>query len=374
MGFASEPTRGNLRLVVFGDDGNDAIIDEDVFTLYDARAANPSRSEWHLYYRSSIFEEAAEPGDLLVLYRPDDGSDLHGIVLRGGSEREQRFLEAMHMGADQLIDEFRLLDPDAPSPAARRRVGEALALRDQVPAKAPDAAEYPKSEHPLVSRAVREGRLPTTREMASAAEGLAQQRLDPVGEPDEYLATLLDAETRLFHEIEDATSAESLNAMWTSRPNVAEVLEWAMRIHQARRSRRGQSLQHHFASLLRANNLPYGAQCRTEPGEVPDFVVPSCEAYADPTFPDDKLRMVACKTTSKERWRQILNEAHRIPEKYLLTLDERLSAATIGEMAVARLRVFLPRPVLTSAYDNHPLRGGLNDVSELLKDLSAVTM
>jgi hypothetical protein len=374
LGFGDEAVRGRLRLVVFGDESDEPVVDEDAFTLYDARAAHPTRSEWHLYYYSSIFEDAAEPGDLLVLYRPDDSLDLHGVVLRQGSEREQSFLDAMDLGAGQMVDQFRLLDPEAPSPAARRRVGEALTLWEEESRSGSEIAEYPASEHPIVSRAIRERALPPTLEMAMAAADLARGQLDPVADPDNYLLTVLETETRLFRTIEAATAAESLRAMWAARPNVADVLEWAMRVHQARRSRRGQSLQHHFAGLLRANDLPFGAQCRTEPGETPDFLVPSCEAYADPRFPSGKLRMVACKTTSKERWRQVLNEARRIPEKYLLTLDERLSLATVTEMRAASLRVFIPEPLLASVYDVHPMRASLGDVSELLKELAAVTM
>jgi hypothetical protein len=311
---------------------------------------------------------------LLVLYRPDDTDDLHGVVLRRESKREQSFLEAMDLGTEQMAEQFRLLDPETPSPAARRTVGEELTLWEGRPERTDDDRPYPEAEHPLVQRAIRERALPATREMAAAATDLLRSELDPITRPDDYLVALLETETRLFHRIEEATTQESLQTMWATTPNVADVLEWAMRIHQARRSRRGQSLQHHFAGLLSANDLSFGAQCRTEPGETPDFLFPSCDAYTDPSFPDGQLRMVACKTTSKERWRQVLNEAQRIPEKYLLTLDQRLSPATIDEMSAARLRVFVPRSILVSAYDKHPAKSALDDVSELLKELAAVRM
>jgi hypothetical protein len=35
--------------------------------------------------------------------------------------------------------------------------------------------------------------------------------------------------------------------------------------------------------------------------------------------------MVACKSTARERWAQVLKEADRVAEKYLLTMDEDLT-------------------------------------------------
>jgi hypothetical protein len=77
--------------------------------------------------------------------------------------------------------------------------------------------------------------------------------------------------------------------------------------------------------------------------------------------------MVACKSTSRERWRQVLNEAARIPEKYLLTVDTGISHATIDAMQRAALRVFLPAPIITAFYADNA--GSIGTVSELLTEL-----
>jgi hypothetical protein len=53
--------------------------------------------------------------------------------------------------------------------------------------------------------------------------------------------------------------------------------------------------------------------------------------------------MLAAKTTCKDRWRQILNEADRIPAKHLLTLQEGVSEGQFREMNDAGVRLVVPR-------------------------------
>lgn len=59
--------------------------------------------------------------------------------------------------------------------------------------------------------------------------------------------------------------------------------------------------------------------------------------------------MLAAKTTARDRWRQVLNEADRIPAKHLLTLQEGVSENQFAEMQAARLQLVVPTD-LVSAY------------------------
>lgn len=77
----------------------------------------------------------------------------------------------------------------------------------------------------------------------------------------------------------------------------------------------------------------------------PDFLFPSAEAYRDPTFPSDRLRMLAVKTTCRDRWRQVLNEASRIERKHLLTLQEGVSEHQFREMTEANVQLVVPEPL-----------------------------
>ena len=59
-------------------------------------------------------------------------------------------------------------------------------------------------------------------------------------------------------------------------------------------------------------------------------------------FLSEKLRMLAAKTTCKDRWRQILNEADRIQVKHLLTLQEGVSENQFREMCGSGVRLVVP--------------------------------
>lgn len=52
--------------------------------------------------------------------------------------------------------------------------------------------------------------------------------------------------------------------------------------------------------------------------------------------------MLAVKTTCKDRWRQILNEADLIAEKHLLTLQEGVSLTQFAEMQNAGVKLVVP--------------------------------
>ncbi|MCC6317482.1 MAG: hypothetical protein IT361_07270 [Gemmatimonadaceae bacterium] len=137
-------------------------------------------------------------------------------------------------------------------------------------------------------------------------------------------------------------------------------------VHDARLS-----LQNHFAALLKREQIPFDEQCRTEHGERPDFLVPGCAAYNDAMYPSDRMRMVACKSVLRERWDQMLNEAERIAEKYLLTLDLALTDATIEDIRRNNVRIFIPSMLADAAYRNHVRRSEIESVSELIKRLQA---
>jgi hypothetical protein len=191
-------------------------------------------------------------------------------------------------------------------------------------------------------------------------------------DPDDYLIGALTAETDLFYGIESEIQSARLGELLAENPTVTDVLDFAMTVQQSRRSRRGQSLQNHFAGLLTLLQIPFAAQCATEDRETPDFVLPGCLEYHDRGFPSERLRMVACKSTARERWRQVLHEAGRIPDKYILTLDRNLSDATIRSMIAARLQPFLPRAIRDGSYAGRGGSASLETVGDLVRRLREV--
>jgi hypothetical protein len=130
---------------------------------------------------------------------------------------------------------------------------------------------------------------------------------------------------------------------------IDDFLARAQTILQRRKARSGRSLELHTREILIEERLREGtdfAQGReSDPGRRPDFLFPSEAAYKDPVFPANRLRMLAVKTTCRDRWRQVLNEADRIGTKHLLTLQEGVSEGQFREMTEAHVQLVVPAPL-----------------------------
>jgi len=112
---------------------------------------------------------------------------------------------------------------------------------------------------------------------------------------------------------------------------------------QRRRSRAGLALENHMEQIFKEHGITYTRGGVTEGRLKPDFIFPSITHYRDAAFPENALTMLAAKTTCKDRWRQIRNEAKRIPVKHLLTLELGISEHQTREMQTENVQLVLPR-------------------------------
>ena len=128
--------------------------------------------------------------------------------------------------------------------------------------------------------------------------------------------------------------------------SIEDFIKTAQSVLQSRKSRSGNSLELHAREILIEEGFRPGADFHHKPviegGKVPDFIFPSLDAYNDPNFPEGRLKMLAAKTTCKDRWRQVINEADRIEFKHLLTLQEGVSEPQFREMREAGVRLVVP--------------------------------
>lgn len=127
--------------------------------------------------------------------------------------------------------------------------------------------------------------------------------------------------------------------------DVESFVELANTVLNRRKSRAGKSLEHHLSSILASNGLSFEEQVVTEGRKKPDFIFPSGAAYHDLSFPAEKLIVLAAKTTCKDRWRQILNEADRNKDgvHYLATLQQGNSEKQLEEMLAENVQLVVPR-------------------------------
>ena len=185
---------------------------------------------------------------------------------------------------------------------------------------------------------------------------------------DRLLVERRKCEFQLFQSIEEAVELPNIRNGFSS---IGQFWPHAQRILQRRKSRSGKSLERHFGQLLDetgfVKNRDYSYQAVTEGGRKPDFLFPSISAYRDASYPEEKLRILAVKTSCRERWQQILAEAKRIPTKHLLTLQEGLSEKQFTEMQNAGLRLVVP----SSLHRKFPnsVRPSLITVSGFLRDI-----
>ena len=149
----------------------------------------------------------------------------------------------------------------------------------------------------------------------------------------------IDTEYCLFRGFE-----EKIYAPIYSKPfaNCQELVQFSNAILNRRKSRAGKSLEHHLATIFTAAQLRFEEQVITEDNKKPDFIFPSGEAYHNLSFPTDKLVFLGAKTTCKDRWRQVLNEANRIDVKYLFTLQQGISRNQLQEMKHEHLKLVVP--------------------------------
>lgn len=163
--------------------------------------------------------------------------------------------------------------------------------------------------------------------------------------PDREILQWLNAEFQLFKVIENDRYN---NRIKTPFKTVEELVETANTILNRRKSRAGKSLEHHLSEIFRTFELDFATQVTTEDNKKPDFLFPNVEAYNNEKFNPKKLVVLASKTTCKDRWRQILNEADRIKTKHLFTLQQGISKNQLEEMYKYNVCLVVPKLYLNS--------------------------
>ncbi len=164
---------------------------------------------------------------------------------------------------------------------------------------------------------------------------------------DKRILRRRECEFELFRSIEEAIELPRIREGFI---NVEDFISKAQTILQRRKARAGLSLELHTRAIFIEEGLKedkdFSYDCESEPGRKPDFLFPSETAYKDINYSSGKLRMLAVKTTCKDRWRQILNEADRIETKHLFTLQEGVSENQYKEMAEANVKLVVPEPLI----------------------------
>lgn len=163
--------------------------------------------------------------------------------------------------------------------------------------------------------------------------------------PDLELLAWISTEYDLFKFIENDRYGSIIK---TPFPTVDSLITTANSILNRRKSRAGKSLEHHLSEAFNLWKIPYSAQAVTEENKKPDFIFPNIETYYKSKENDNNLTFLGAKTTCKDRWRQIVNEADKIPQKHLFTLQQGISANQLNEMKKYGVTLVVPKPYLST--------------------------
>ncbi|PZR08088.1 MAG: restriction endonuclease [Archangium gephyra] len=152
-------------------------------------------------------------------------------------------------------------------------------------------------------------------------------------------------EEQIFFSVEEACVLPSLKNGFTS---IDAFIRSALSVTNRRKSRAGKSLELHVRQILQEEQVKFTHNAITEGQKRPDFIFPTIDDYLNPRFPAEKLRMLAVKTTCKDRWRQVINEANRLAQhkKHLLTLQEGVSVTQFSEMRDENIQLVVPASLL----------------------------
>ena len=351
MLFGDDDIRGMKTTFAYLDDDIDPVFDRGITTWYDARRKQPTRTEYRLYYNDNAAIKLAEAGDLMVLAISDAGEVLVLFAKRGSNVESQiRWL----FGVRETDGEGFVTSPidnEARVNSMAAKILESVGIEISIPTAADSYLDdliekfgdsFPKGVD------------------FSAYSASTLGNLDWKNDPDGCLVACYEREELLFRVFERYLLERDLAHYTSPTLDVDGVLRTTMSAFQRRKSRAGTAFENQLAMLFDGRDIRYSAQSYTEGKSKPDFIFPSIEDYHNPEFPIARLTMLGAKTTIKERWRQLLDEADRIEDKHLITLEPAVSEDYTRAMAKDRLNLVVPRPL----FDTYTIaqQGWLTDV------------
>jgi hypothetical protein len=323
------------------------------FTFYDARLKSTertARSEWRMYYYGDFLRRASV-GDWWFLARTHTGK-LFALVFQHGSA----WLRAAQVlfGVEESKSSFKAIKRESLDnqqlQLLRIQILTELGLEVPIPVR-------PRDEDLVIERFGRN--FPKTKEMSAFAR--AQVDVDAKCS-DEALVLWLEREEELFRAMERLIIGDRLKSGFTE---VDDFIDFSLSAHQRRKSRMGHALQNHLQEIFDRNCIRYTPQARTEGKRKPDFIFPGESEYHDLQFNASLLVMLGAKATCKDRWRQVLVEASRIPDKHLCTLEPGISIEQTKEMQEECITLVVPAS-LHSTYTREQLTNILS-ISEFVE-------
>lgn len=332
LGDSTGKTKIPATILYLRDEQTAPVSSPAVLTWYDAREKHPKRSEFRLYFPDNPASELARPGDLLVIARRTDGTAML-LVCEAGSTIESQVAWLFGVN-DVTMAGYTIRDSLGSSEIAlaTRYILESIGI--EVPA---DGEPYLEDMLRLFGL-----KFPPTRAFSAYARSTLPD-VDPCSDADAALMAWMEQEEALFRALERHIIKSRLKQGFEE--DVEAFLSYSLSVQNRRKSRVGLALENHCEAIFVANGLRHSRTAVTENRNRPDFLFPGATEYHDPSFDAESLSMLGVKSTCKDRWRQVLSEADRIPHKHLLTLEPAVSVNQTNEMRAKSLQLIIPAPL-----------------------------
>ena len=306
-------------------------------TFYDSRWNKPHRAaEYRLYYTDNCVTEAMFTDDCLLIAKNANDEALV-IIAKAESLILSDVLWLFGLTQDVKAGKFQYIPTED---LAKKEVPASVFwLLEILGIPIPSTTDY------LAEMQERFGlEFPDTVTFSAFARSKSNFPHALDGSADDVLYDWYNTEEHLFSIFEEAIIEKRIEAGFTPK----SFIEYALSVLNRRKSRAGQGLENHLAQLFCDHNISYSRTPVTENKSKPDFLFPGISYYRDPSFPAELLHMLGVKTTCKDRWRQVLVEADRIPHKHLLTLQGAISVNQTTEMQHHNLRLVVPKAIHNS--------------------------
>lgn len=358
LGVGVEDFRYGVRQVYISDDLEEPMVCDSHVTWYDTRRDDQDRGpEYRLYYYESPVTELISAGDFLLIAKlkkelPNQGADvidkdlglrpgsLLMVFAKPGSSAESQ-LKVM-FGLSDVGSSFTMGEVDA--------IDLVLPLRSMLDAIGIELSAGISHEDEWLQKLIDAfggDVFPKTSVFSDFARKSVVGEVSPIEDPDSALMAWMEREESFFRLYERHLVKSRLASGFGE--DVDSFIDYSLSVQNRRKSRAGHAFEAHLRELFIQNDLKFeqgrGKGQVTENNSKPDFIFPSFSAYHDPQFPATSLLMLGAKTTCKDRWRQVLSEANRIPSKHLVTLEPAISIPQFEEMCAHGLQLVVPSSI-----------------------------
>ncbi len=313
----------------------EAITEDGSVSWSNVRKGKPRLPEYHLYYSGNAVTEAMKAGDMLFVALKKDETILVVITPSLTIQNQLLWLFGLDKQAESNFTLQQINDKHDPElDFAALYILDELGLEPEE--SATDSLDSLIEQFGL--------KFPKTCIFSALARNSLPE-ISPLDDPDAALIAWMEQEEKLFRRLERKIVAERISKGFHSldRTDVDGFLSFSLSVQNRRKARVGQALENHLEAVFSAHNIRYERGAETENRNKPDFLFPGKKEYKNPEFPVENLTMLGAKSTLKDRWRQVLSEAQRIPHKHLLTMEPAISENQTEEMKSKLLHLVVPQ-------------------------------